>query len=112
VKITKLNISNCIITNIGLYYISYLTNIKILEMTLRNGMTTEGFDYLYKLKHLNEISIELFGARVIDDVNLSPLIIEKFVNIKEFQFFVKLKPVDGVKGFLYVRELRRQKEKN
>jgi hypothetical protein len=74
-------------------------------MTLRNGMTTEGFDYLYKLKSLNEIIIENKNNTVFIDFNLSPEVIEKFVNIKEFQLIGYIIPVDGVKGIIYIQKL-------
>ena len=85
-----------------------MTNIKILQISLRNGMTTEGFDYLCKLKHLNEIIIERFSGlcEVFNDINLSPEVIKKFVNIKNFKLNVNIKPVDGMKGlgFLYIKD--------
>jgi hypothetical protein len=42
-------------------------------MSLKNGITTEGFDYLYKLINLNEIIIGSYDNRkVFNDINLFP----------------------------------------
>ena len=76
-------------------------------------MTNEGFDYLYKLTKLNKISFENDNDDdddIFNDINLSPNIIDKFLNISEFQSDVNIIPVDGVKGFLYILDLRKQRE--
>ena len=40
-------------------------------MTLRNGMTNEGFDYLCKLINLNKIIMVIITSQGLDDIDFS-----------------------------------------
>jgi hypothetical protein len=112
-KIEILDIINCKITNVGLYHISCLINIKILKMSLQTQITNEGFVHLCKLKEIKNIYMDTLDDRYVLDINLSPDVINKFVNINEFSCrYGEIKPVDGVKGFLHIRELRKQRDEN
>jgi hypothetical protein len=76
-------------------------------MSLRNGMTDEGFIHFCQLINLNKIHIVGYYESLYHDINLSPAIIDKFVNINEFYCsYENISPVKGVKGFLYIKELR------
>jgi hypothetical protein len=60
---------------------------------------------------LIEIDIGNYGF-IFNDINLSPAVIEMFVNIEEFRIHISLLPIDGVKGFLHMLELREEKLRN
>jgi hypothetical protein len=57
---------------------------------------------------LNEILIGYDKDQDFNDINISPKVIENFVNIKYFYCpFEEIPKVDGMKGFLHIKELRR-----
>lgn len=108
-----LDLEGCKVSNVLGELISLLPCLEILYISFSNKLINEGLTNLCNLHYLNELYIFNEDSILIDDINLSLIVVEMLKSLKIFYYKSNISNTfEGViQGFAYVNTERKRREK-